>query len=60
MSNETHMSSLSRRKFLQSMGGVAACWPASSLADTSPPDPGLGGVAASRGLLYGSVVRGTS
>jgi len=50
----------SRRKLLLSMGGVAACWPVLSLADTSRPDPGLGRIAASRGLLYGSVVRGTS
>ena len=42
------------------MAGVATCWSTSPLADTSPPDSGLGSVAASRGLLYGSVVRGTS
>jgi GH35 family endo-1,4-beta-xylanase len=47
-------------KFLQFAGGVAACRPALSLANTSSTDPGLGSIAASRGLLYGSVVRGAS
>ena len=56
----TDMGPMSRRRFLLSTGGVAGCWPALSLADTSSADPGLGGIAASRGLLYGSLVRGTS
>jgi endo-1,4-beta-xylanase len=54
------MGPMSRRRFLLSTGGVAGCWPALSLANTSSADPGLGSIAASRGLLYGSLVRGTS
>ena len=54
------MNRLSRRRFLQILGSLAACRPASSLAGNALAEAGLGGVAASRGLLYGSVVRGTS
>ena len=54
------MNRLSRRRLLQIMGSVAACPPASSLAGNALAEAGLGGVAASHGLLYGSVVRGTS
>ena len=54
------MNRRSRRRFLQILGSLAACRPASSLAGNALAEAGLGGVAASRGLLYGSVVRGTS
>jgi hypothetical protein len=39
------MNLLPRRKFLQFAGGVAACRPALSLANTSSADPGLGSIA---------------
>src|SRR5690348_1853121 len=57
---DMNMNSLSRRTFLQIMGSVSTFWPSSSHADIALADAGLGSVAASRGLLYGSVVRGSS